>query len=345
MPFTSTRNSHTSRHSGLSRYYPFGMQMQGREFAGGMGYRYGFGSQESDNEVSGRGNSYTAEFWQYDCRLGRRWNLDPVPQISLSDYSVNGNNPILNIDPNGAYFFGLFGSTKEQRQTAEYTASRLGGKVNNLHSKSISVKYFTQEGSHDESGLVTIKAIGHVIGFDKNGNSTNRYGIRTEYNWRHEYVISRKIANGHLVNVGTVEVPQFVATGKLDDPEIDPVTLAIGIPALARAFINSSATVAIGRAGSETAKIAAETSTSVIEGFTQHATNQAVTRGFKTADILKIVREGTPVQAAGRYGTQTRYTLGGNTVVVNAQGKVVTVFSNAPGTAKGLGKGHFIPFE
>jgi hypothetical protein len=197
--------------------------------------------------------------------------LDPVPQISLSDYSVNGNNPILNIDPNGAYFFGLFGSTKEQRQTAEYTASRLGGKVNNLHSKSISVKYFTQEGSHDEGGLVTIKAIGHVIGFDKNGNSTNRYGIRTEYNWRAEYVISRKIANGHLVNVGTVGVPQFVATGKLDDPEIDPVTLAIGIPALARAFINSSATVAIGRASADAAKTSAKTGTNVYKHIYKYA--------------------------------------------------------------------------
>ncbi|HLW29290.1 MAG TPA: DUF4258 domain-containing protein, partial [Brumimicrobium sp.] len=91
--------------------------------------------------------------------------------------------------------------------------------------------------------------------------------------------------------------------------------------------------------------VAAKTSTSVIKGFTQHATNQAVTRGFKTTDILKIVREGTAVQAAGRYGAQTRYMLGGNTVVVNAQGKIITVFSNAPGTAKGLGKGHFIPFE
>ncbi len=45
------------------------------------------------------------------------------------------------------------------------------------------------------------------------------------------------------------------------------------------------------------------------------------------------------------YGIQTRYTLGGNTVVVNAQGKIVTVFSNAPGTAKGLGQGNFIPFK
>ena len=68
--------------------------MQGRDFAGGMGYRWGFGTQETDNEVSGGGNSYTAEFWQYDCRLGRRWNVDPRPNSSISTYSVFEGNPI-----------------------------------------------------------------------------------------------------------------------------------------------------------------------------------------------------------------------------------------------------------
>jgi len=58
---------------------------------------------------------------------------------------------------------------------------------------------------------------------------------------------------------------------------------------------------------------------------------------------LKIVREGTPIETMGRYGPQTRYTLGGNTVIMNAQGRVITVFSNAHGTAKGLGRGYFIP--
>ncbi|WP_166444550.1 hypothetical protein [Dyadobacter bucti] len=58
-----------------------------------------------------------------------------------------------------------------------------------------------------------------------------------------------------------------------------------------------------------------------------------------------IVKEGTPVQAMGRYGAQTRYALGGNTVVLNAQGKLITVFSNANGTANGLGRGFLIPFK
>jgi RHS repeat-associated protein len=66
-----------------------------------MKNRYGFNGQEMDNEISGSGNSYTAEFWQYDPRLGRRWNLDPKPQVGLSRYSVMNDSPIWLTDPNG----------------------------------------------------------------------------------------------------------------------------------------------------------------------------------------------------------------------------------------------------
>jgi hypothetical protein len=48
-------------------YYPFGMTMPGRSFNSGD-YRYGFNGQEKDDEIAGIGNSYTAEFWQYDSR-------------------------------------------------------------------------------------------------------------------------------------------------------------------------------------------------------------------------------------------------------------------------------------
>jgi hypothetical protein len=55
--------------------------------------------QEMDNEINGiTGSSYTAEFWQYDSRLGRRWNMDPKPTVSLSSYATFANNPIYNTD-------------------------------------------------------------------------------------------------------------------------------------------------------------------------------------------------------------------------------------------------------
>jgi hypothetical protein len=65
------------------------------------GYRFGFNGQEKDDEVDGAGNSYTAEFWQYDPRLGRRWNMDPKHFAWESPYSVMADNPICNTDIRG----------------------------------------------------------------------------------------------------------------------------------------------------------------------------------------------------------------------------------------------------
>src|SRR5690606_14299749 len=67
------------------------------------GYRYQFNGIEVDNEVSGAGNSYTAEFWQYSPRIVKRWNVDPMTAKYpwQSPYSVFNNNPIYFNDPLG----------------------------------------------------------------------------------------------------------------------------------------------------------------------------------------------------------------------------------------------------
>jgi len=78
MPTTNTRSISVIRHSGVSDYYPFGMQMQGREFAGGMGYRWGFQNQEMDNEIRGNGNAVNYTFRMHNPRIGRFDSLDPL---------------------------------------------------------------------------------------------------------------------------------------------------------------------------------------------------------------------------------------------------------------------------
>ncbi|MHA4812517.1 hypothetical protein ACX0G9_30775 [Flavitalea flava] len=75
-------------------YYPFGMQMPGRTYSNGN-YRYGFNGKENSSEVNASGNSYTAEFWEYDSRIGLRWNTDPKPTVGVSPYSAFFGNPIL----------------------------------------------------------------------------------------------------------------------------------------------------------------------------------------------------------------------------------------------------------
>jgi len=78
----------------------FSMVMPERSFSNGK-YRYGFNGQEHDRELNP--SITTAEFWQYDGRLCRRWNVDPrieeMPEFS--SYSCFGNNPISNQDTEG----------------------------------------------------------------------------------------------------------------------------------------------------------------------------------------------------------------------------------------------------
>jgi hypothetical protein len=66
-------------------------------------YVFGFNGQEKVDYIAGTGNHYTAPNWEYDPRTGRRWNLDPVDQISISNYAAFRNNPILFNDFGGDY--------------------------------------------------------------------------------------------------------------------------------------------------------------------------------------------------------------------------------------------------
>ena len=80
-------------------YEPFGSLLPGRNYSSDS-YRFGFNGQEKDDEVFGStGTSMSAEFWQYDTRTGRRWNLDPVDKPWQSRYSTFSGNPIARVDP------------------------------------------------------------------------------------------------------------------------------------------------------------------------------------------------------------------------------------------------------
>ncbi len=64
-------------------------------------YPFGFNGQERKDDYKGKGNHNHALYWEYDTRIGRRWNLDPVDQISISNYAVFANSPIWVVDPLG----------------------------------------------------------------------------------------------------------------------------------------------------------------------------------------------------------------------------------------------------
>jgi hypothetical protein len=79
------------------------MQMPGRKYSATTAttYRFGFNGQEKDVELNE--NITTAEFWEYDSRIGRRWNTDPKQKVEESPYLTFGDSPILLNDPSGDY--------------------------------------------------------------------------------------------------------------------------------------------------------------------------------------------------------------------------------------------------
>ena len=58
-------------------YYPFGSPMEGR-VQQSKAYRFGFQSQESDDEIYREGKAYAFEYRMHDPRIGRFWSVDPL---------------------------------------------------------------------------------------------------------------------------------------------------------------------------------------------------------------------------------------------------------------------------
>jgi hypothetical protein len=162
-------------------YYCFGSPMTGRVYqASGTGkYRFGFNDQERDDEVSGAGNTNSAEYWEYDTRLGRRWNVDPVTKPWQSNYSCFSDNPIWKIDPNGDDdFFGADGKYKTSTKTKTNNIYIMTV-VNNKQVPVLLSQYKFQTSKHGsglkESNQIMANIIGHYV-----NDQNQEYGVATD---------------------------------------------------------------------------------------------------------------------------------------------------------------------
>ena len=101
------------------------MNLQGRKFSAvNSSYRYGFNGQEKDNEVYGTGNLNTAEYWEYDSRIGRRWNTDPKQRVEESPYLCFRGNPIFLSDPLGDVSNGPGPKGLESTEAKDYKKTK-----------------------------------------------------------------------------------------------------------------------------------------------------------------------------------------------------------------------------
>ena len=109
-------------------YYPGGMQMPGRKYSQpNSNYRYGFNGQEKSTEINGSENLYTAEYWEYDSRLGRRWNVDPIMKEYESPYLCFSGNPIFYSDILGNEANGGGDDDKKPKKTATDAGHGING--------------------------------------------------------------------------------------------------------------------------------------------------------------------------------------------------------------------------
>ncbi len=71
-PIQYSYNSRGTDTIALLCQHPFGSIMEGRWYeADALWYRFSMNGQEKDDEIYGKGNATSAEFWEYDGRLGR----------------------------------------------------------------------------------------------------------------------------------------------------------------------------------------------------------------------------------------------------------------------------------
>ena len=177
-------------------YYPFGMPMPNRQYSlSSSKYRFGFNTQEKDDEVYGEGNLNTAEFWQYDTRIGRRWNVDPKYNAYESRYAVNGNNPLYYNDPNGDYKTGLAARLANLFRKGEVKQAK-GGKRDGQY-------YFqrsgTPKGDPDDKG-VNIRAYRPDFGDGKIDKYLDKSALAAKI-WWNSPMMRYKIADYYTYQI------------------------------------------------------------------------------------------------------------------------------------------------
>ncbi len=149
---------------------------------GGKDYRFGFNGQHKDNEIANIGNHNTALFWEYDTRLGRRWNLDPVKKNDESPYCTFSGNPI--------YFSDMYGddgkaSTSESAPLTKGKKTFEGGTKQNPNTMTITANYYYNKATLDKYEGAE-KALKDAVETYNNSNETIKGGDGKYYKVKFE---------------------------------------------------------------------------------------------------------------------------------------------------------------
>ena len=142
-----TKNTYMVGIHNVADYSPFGVELDGRTQSG-AGYRYSFQGQEKDDEVKGEGNSINTFFRQYDPRVCRWLSIDPKFKAFESPYVAYSNNPIINVDTDGADTTNFMNTIREGKHQVGLKYAEKSQLFNDFLSS------FASGGTNEEINLV-----------------------------------------------------------------------------------------------------------------------------------------------------------------------------------------------
>jgi RHS repeat-associated protein len=195
--------------------------MPGRKYLAGNSaqYRYGFNGQEKSTEIAE--GLTTAEFWEYDSRIGRRWNLDPKPTMGISEYSTFGNNPLINCDPYGdtiriKEFRGEKSEHKKNGENFKKTLSeQFNGKVNVNIKENMDLSISLKDGEKLTSGEQ--KQFDYLNGLI-NSTNTKTFGLTSGYRDGRFFEVNTKNGNDHFNAVINIDLIKELGDGGKHKP-------------------------------------------------------------------------------------------------------------------------------
>jgi len=198
------------------------MEQQDRSAASDTA-RFGYNGMLKDNDLKREGNSYTTEFRGMDPRIGRWWSLDPKPSASESEYSLMGNNPILNVDLLGldtSYYAPK--PTNEIEVSAKYWKHADEASYKNTHQVYNGADMCNDIIGGMNIGLIKFYTFG-LLNFDPKGNdlsSTNVRQISGNVDLAGN-VIGAAVGIGGIVE-GPIGKTNLVESPTLSKPVIEP---------------------------------------------------------------------------------------------------------------------------
>jgi hypothetical protein len=166
-------------------------------------------------------------FWEYDTRLGRRWNLDPKPVAWESGYAANRDNPIWASDPLGD-------TPEKQRERAQRKFDKkITEPLLELEASGKTPAEVQTEADRLANKYQNTRWLHHSYGVSNPNNPASESYTSTATGMKHQQIIGIKAYYSTTINASEVDVDRptdgsTVTSGTATDAAGNPLNTTSG---------------------------------------------------------------------------------------------------------------------